>query len=395
MEKILKFSQFIKESINEAESKSISDNAVVYIGAGTTKSNITDSQAKKMGVEKDKKYKITIKNIGNLMSLSNKQTLEYLASKNRIKVEDMGKVKPGEDYLKIGDLEIKESGDIAMSMKDLGNGPVVIEAANNGILALYRISGKYDAAKKISSGIRGFKRTANWKKPFSDVNDFVISVQMGAPVSAEGRFGEWMGAWSGEGTPNSSVRNGFLNVISAVATQVSGGKVLDQNLKKVPYIKNGSDSAEEGAKWVNEYCNGMKESMLKRRFLANSKEIDFKSDIKSFLTNKENFNLGSPNPRTRDRMVKYTPKGKKALADLWKKIRGGISKSTRPEGFSAKIDPLLPEASKILQSTFGSVYPDLAERSIERVQRENVYGKAIAKSAGAGAGSETFGEGEF
>jgi len=389
--KILKFSQFI----NEAETSSGGDKAVVYIGAGTTKSNITDSQAKKMGVEKDKKYKITINDIGNLMSLSSTQTLNFLAEKNRMKVEDMGKVKPGEDYLKIGDLEIKESGDIAMSKNDLGKGPIVIEAANNGILALYRISGKYNKEKGISSGIKGFKRTINWKKPFSEVNDFVINVNMGAPVSAEGRFGEWMGAWSGEGKPNSPIRNGFVDRISAVATKVSGGKVLDQNLLNAPYVKSDSDSVEEGAEWVNGYCNKMRENMLKRKFLANSKEIDFRSDIKSFLTNKENFSLSSPNPRTNVRMVKYTPKGKKELASLWKKIAGGMAKSTRPDGFSSKIDPLLPEASKILQSTFGGVYPDLAERSMVRVQRENKYGKATAKSGGAGAGSESFAEGGF
>jgi hypothetical protein len=55
----------------------------------------------------------------------------------------------------------------------------------------------------------------------------------------------------------------------------------------------------------------------------------------------------------------------------------------------------LPEASKILKATLGTVYPGLCEDWIERVQMVNKYSKAVAKSGNIGSGSDNYQEGGF
>ena len=390
MNKILKFEEFL----NEAESPSGPGDTIVYVGAGTTNSNITDSAAKKMGVEKDKKYRITLKNIGYLAGLGENQTLQDKADKNAIKMEEIGGVKPGEDYLKIGENEIIEKGDMKISKKDFP-GEVVIEAANNGILALYRIAGKYDPKEKRNDGIAGFygtlKQTAKKFKPFSEAKDYIIEVKMGAPVSGDGRFSEWMGAWSG--ASNSYAKNGFLNALSAAVVQISGGTVMDQILKKVEYVKTKSTDVPGAVEWLSRYSNGLRKGLLKRKFLVNSEEIKPESDIKKFLETPANWKVIN-GPRG-TKKVTYSNEGKKALGVLWEKIEEEICKSSRPEGFSQSIDPLLPEASKIVRSTFGSIYPDLADRYMERVQRENEYKTTTSGSGGMGSGNTEFEEGAF
>lgn len=56
---------------------------------------------------------------------------------------------------------------------------------------------------------------------------------------------------------------------------------------------------------------------------------------------------------------------------------------------------LLPEASKILRSTFRSIYPDLADRYMERVQGENEYKTSTTGSGGMGSGNTEFEEESF
>jgi hypothetical protein len=381
--KILRFSQFI----NEAETSSGGDKAVVYIGAGTSKSKITDSYAKNdLGVEKDKKYKIEFKNIGHLVSLGKQRNLKVLADQKRIKVEEVGKVDKGEDYLKIGDKEIEGTGELVISKEDVGGKPFVIEASNNGILILYR----------IANGIREFRKKAGWispPKPFIDVNDFIVSFTMGTPVSNdESRFSIWAGAWSGK-VDNTARRNGFLSNVSSAVVHLGGGKVLDQMSKRANFLKlKGNESLDAAVTYINNSVNASRVNLLKRKFLANSKEVDLKSEIKSFLSDSKNWKSQSTGPGIK---VTYTPKGKENLKKLWDKAKDEISKSSKPEGFSDKINPLLPEASKILKSTLGSVYPGLCEDWIERVQRENKYSKAISKSGNMGSGSDDYKEGEF
>lgn len=381
--KILKFSQFI----NEAETSSGGDKAVVYVGAGTSKSKITDSYAKNdLGVEKDKKYKIEFKNIGHLVSLSEQRNIKTLADTKRIKVEEIGEVNNGEDYLKIGNKEIKGPGELVISKREVGGGPFVVEASNNGILILYR----------IAKAIREFRKSAKWispPKPFTDVNDFIMSFTMGTPVSNdESRFSKWAGAWSGN-VDNTSSRNGFLSTISTAVVHLGGGKVLDQMSKRAKFLSiKGNESLDAAVDYVNNSVNASRENLLKRKFLANSKEVDLKSEIKSFLSDSNNWKSESTGPGIK---VTYTPKGKENLKKLWDKAKDEISKSSKPEGFSDKINPLLPEASKILKSTLGSVYPGLCEDWIERVQRVNKYGKAVPKSGNIGSGSDNYQEGGF
>ena len=381
--KILRFSQFI----NESETLSGDDKAVVYIGAGTSKSKITDSYAKDtLGVEKDKKYKIEFKNIGHLVSLGKQRNLKVLADQKRIKVEEVGEVDNGEDYLKIGDKEIKGTGELVISKGDVGGKPFVIEASNNGILILYR----------IANGIREFRKKAGWikpSKPFIDVNDFIMSFKMGTPVSNdESRFSIWAGAWSGK-VDNTARRNGFVSAVSTSVVHLGGGKVLDQISKRANFLKlKGNESLNDAVTYINNSVNASRMNLLKRKFLANSNKVDLKSEIKAFLSDAENWESKSSGPYI---TVTYTTKGKKNLSDLWNKVKNEISKSSKPEGFSDKINPLLPEASKILKSTLGTVYPKVAEDWIKRVQRENKYSKAISKSGNMGSGSDDYKEGGF
>lgn len=385
MEKrILNFSEFILENfVFEQEEKK---EGVVFIAASTSESNVTDSLAKDMGIKKDVKYKITLKNgLDSLKGLSKEFPLMTLAEKKKdsMTVVEGDNVLAGKDILKINDRSIEEKGEINLNKSEVAGKEMVIEASNNGVLMLYRLAGKYgdqDGVKR-NDGITGFYKTAGLT--LNQTQDYVINIQMG---TKDQRKNEWLGAWSGSN--NQSWMNTIYGLICTATVQQAGGKVKDKLSQGYETYKQGEKDPKKQAELINETFIRMQKGLITKKFLANSQPIDVKGDLESLLSNKSNY-------KNTVGKITFTDSGIAKFIEVCNKVIDHVSESSRPEGFSEKIDSLLPEASGILKKSFGVPSKELARKWMEFVQTEHQY--ASGKPAGGQQGMQTldFGEGKF
>jgi len=386
MEKrILNFSEFILENfVFEQEEKK---EGVVFIAASTSETDITDSSAKVMGVKKDVIYKVTLKNgLDSIKGLSEKFPLMTLAEKkkNEITVTEGNKVSPGKDILKINDKSIEEKGEINLNKSEVAGKEMVIEASNNGILMLYRLAGYYEEdsrGKKRNDGITGFYETS--KLTLNQTQDYVINIQMG---TKDKRTSEWIGAWSG-----SSLRywmNGVYAQICTATVQQAGGTVKDKLSQGYETYKQEEKDPKKQAEIINEDFVKMQKELIAKNFLVNSQPIDVKGDLESLLSNRSNYK------KTGDKIT-FTDSGISKFVEIGNKVIDHLSKSSRPKGFSEKIDPLLPKTSAILKKSLGTTSKEMAKEWMGHVQTEHQYSSGKPLGAQQGMQTMNFGEGNY
>lgn len=373
------------------EQEKLALEGVVLISASTSDTNIQDALAKKMGVKKDTKYKITIKGgLDPLRGLSAQFPIFDLAEKKKsvMTITEEGKVPAGKDIFKINDKSIDEKGKITLKKSELSGKDVVIEASNNGILILYRIAGKYgketnEKGEEImrNDGITGFYKTSGLT--LDQAADYIVNVEMG---TSDQRKNQYAGAWSKSG--NSSVSNTFLALVCSGVVIKAGGKILDQGSKKYDVVKKNSRDTKEIADSINSSLALIQKSMITRKFMVNRTPIDMKTDIEGFVSDESNYTKKENN-------VLFTKAGASKLLDLRNKFIDFICRASKIEGFPEETSQLLPKASEIMKKTFGTAGSKTAENWIQFVQREQQYAQAGAPSGNQGMNTLDFKEGGF
>ena len=386
MEKrILNFSEFILENfVFEQEEKK---EGVVFIAASTSKTNITDESAKVMGVKKDVIYKVTLKNgLDSIKGLSEKFPLMSFAEKkkNEMTITEGNKVSAGKDILKINDKSIEEKGEINLNKSEVAGKEMVIEASNNGVLMLYRLAGYYGEnppGRKRNDGITGFYKTAGLT--LNQTQDYVINIQMG---TEDERTSEWIGAWSGSGLQY--WMNGVYGLICTATVQQAGGTVKDKLSQEYKTYKQGEKDPKKQAEIINEEFVKMQKELIAKKFLVNSQPIDVKGDLESILSNKSNY-------KNTVGKITFTDSGISKFVEIGNKVIDHVSKSSRPKGFSERIDSLLPKTSGILKKSLGTTNKESAKKWMDHVQTEHQY--SPGKPLGAQQGMQTmdFGEGKY
>jgi hypothetical protein len=384
MEKrVLSFREFISESfIYEEETKV---EGVVFVAASTSDTNVTDSLAKEMGVKKDVKYKITLKGgLDPLKGLSKEFTLLTLAEKKKdsITVTEAGKVSTGKDILNIGDKSINEKGTMDLSKSELEGNDLIIEASNNGILALYRIAGKYNKEEKRNDGITGFYKTSGLS--LKNTKDYLINVEMG---TKDQRKNEWVGAWSG--VSNTSLMNTVYSEISAAVVQKAGGEIKDQMTQDYEVIKQKSTDHKKMAELINNDMVRLQNGMIKKKLLVNTTPIDLKQDLETFLSDSKIYTKSSSGK------ILFTELGISKFLEIVNKVVEYFSDSSRPKGFPEKMEVLLPKASEIIKKTFGEAGKQTPKTWIDHVQTPHTYSTVGTPSGKTGMQTVEFGEGKF
>lgn len=362
------------------EQEKLSLKGVVLISASTSDTNVQDLIAKKMGVKKDTRYKITIKGgIDPLMGLSEQFPIFDLAEKKKsvMTITEEGKVPAGKDIFKINDKSIDEKGKITLKKSELSGKDVVIEASNNGILILYRIAGKYgketnEKGEEImrNDGITGFYKTSGLT--LNQAADYIVNIEMG---TKDQRKNAWFGAWNK--SSNVPLMNTFYNLICSGTVLKAGGKVIDQGSKRwMSDLQNSSDS-KKIAESINTSLDKLHKSLIKRKFMVNKAPMDMKSEIETFISDGSNYTKKGDK-------VFFTKQGIDKFLELRKKFLDFVCDSSIPEGFPAEASSLLPKASEIIKGTFGEAGSETPKTWLEHVQEEHEYAQAGAPSGSTG-----------
>ena len=388
MKHIILYENFTSD-IFEQEKSSLQGVALIY--SSTSDTNVADALAQKMGVKKDVKYKITIKGgLDVLMGLSEEFPLPKLAEskKNVMSVSEDGKVAAGKDILKINDKVIDEKGKITLKKSDLSGKELVIEAANNGVLALYRLSGKYGESTnekgekvKRNDGMTGFYKTSGIS--LSQAADYVVSVELG---TKDQRKNEWFGAWNKNN--NEPITNTFYGLICSGVVLNAGGKVIDQLAKKYEVVQQNSSDSKKIAESINISLDRMHKSLVKRKFMVNKAPMDMKSEIETFVSDSSNY-------IKKGEKVSFTKSGIDKFLELRKKFIDFVCNSSLPEGFPEEASSLLPKASEIIKGTFGQAGTETPKTWLEHVQTQHQYAEGGTPQGQSGMKVIDFGEGKF
>lgn len=293
MKRIKDFSSFINESFLLEKSLSQNGVSVFVIKAGASKTSLTPTLQKKLGVNGSTIYSVTLDNLGRLYNLwdytfeTNKKWNSLLTNKlTGVNFKTSGKSKV-KDYFKINGFEIKDSGEFTIKKSDL-SGPISIEVSGNGILVLTRLCHAIFEIVEKSAGNIGndfLQKNENWE---------IQIVLGGDPKTGENRGYRYFYYTPGYLTP-------FRNIISHLIS-VSSLRYQNPGLNKIKDLRQYRFPGIDSAWWINDICkdtessstksdlnssiplvmnrilNKIRLSLIGKKFLVSDKDIDITTE---------------------------------------------------------------------------------------------------------------------
>jgi hypothetical protein len=417
MKKLLKFSEFLKESlfINEGKGQQIQKNGVVAYKASTSKTRVTPKLATELGVEKDAIYQIDMNSIGYILDITggipegtkgaNWASL-IQTPKFGYTIKKVGKTaKPGLDVLTInGNPVIPGPDGLLISPSDFKEGGKnTISAANNGILALTRLSRAMNAALRTST-LKGGKISTGLSK------DWSIQLSIGGnQQSTESRGYKYFYAVPGSFGP---ARNTILNSIAVAAVRAYYNKGEKLSITFPDYTKQpqswwtdkickateGKSSREEIVNLeittLNEIIDLIRNMLLKENNLVNQTPIDISNEWKGFTSNIDSYMTKTGDPKAGKFIMSLTPSGVKAVSDLMKSIANKISDTTMP----SDIEMTQSVLATLISTTFSelSMVSNIRiNESVKEAQILNKYGPTSSIVALSGSSAVRQAEGGY
>jgi hypothetical protein len=417
MNKLLKFSEFLNESlfINEDKGQQVQKNGVVVFKASASKTTVTPKLATELGIEKDAIYQIDLDTIGrinditagipkgekgtNWASLIQKPKYGYTIKK-------VGKTaKPGLDVLTINGNEVKpgSEGIIITSSNFKEGGKNTITAANNGVLALTRLSRAMNDAletailkkSKISTGL---------------AKDWSVQISIGGnPESSESRGYKYFYVIPGS---FNSTRNTILRSIAVAAVRLYYNKGEKLSITFPDYTKkpqawwtakicNATSKAEKREeisdieiKVLNEIINMIRNFLLRDNYLVSQTPIDISKEWKDFTSKIDSYMTKESNVKQEKFIMSLTPSGVKAFSDLMKVIAENLSNIKMPNDIKmpqSVLDSLISETkSELLRFNNSDI-----NLSIKDAQTLNDYGPSSQLISITGSSSVNQGEGGY
>jgi len=417
MKKLLKFSEFLNESlfINEGKGPQPQKNGVVAFKASTSKTSVTPKLAAELGIEKDAIYQMDMSSIGYLPDITGGipkgtkganwasliQTPKYGYT-----IKKVGKTtKPGLDVLTVNGNAVMPGPDgLLIGPSDFKEGGKnTISAANNGILALTRLSRAMNSALKTSI-VKGGRISTGLAK------DWSIQLSIGGnQQSSESRGYKYFYAVPGTFGP---ARNTILNSISVAAVRAYYNKGEKLSITFPDYIKQpqswwtnkickateGKSSREEIVNLeiitLNQIIDLIRNMLLKENYLVNQNPIDISNEWADFTSNIDSYMTKRGDPKAGKFIMSLTPAGTKAVSDLMKSIANQISDTTMPsdiEMSQSVLDTLISTTASELSMVSNS----RINQSINEAQILNTYGPTSNIVALSGSSAVRQGEGGY
>jgi len=385
---IERFEDFLESyegTLNEAKAP---ENAIVMVRASTSTSDVKDSLAKTLGIEKDKSYTFTTNIFSLLYNTGNNKKFDAKVLGTGTKVD-----KPGKDILNIGDKKITEAGEIILYKKDALK-DVEITASGNGLLCLYRMSlaiiellVKYKVSMTGWSGevsakdwIMKFTLGGNKKEDVSREYSFCYAYP-GSLQSTANMFTRVLGMAMLENTKQG-------NLISRSNPDHSGFDGVVDGWYKV-FIKDNKSIGET----LQKYLEKVSKNLTEESILVNPSPKLNTASAEALVSNAGKYYAsGVSSPLFKYKgidTIKLKPEGLTAF----KKVISDMVKAIVPvtfEGWGKEADPLIEEYKGTIES--GLAQSDV-NRAMEDIQKISSYGPSTSSPGSVGTGGKKFKEG--
>lgn len=370
------YSQWINEAA--APDQPGAAQAVTFISASSSASNVTPALSAKMGVEPNKLYTFNLKSIGQIQKI-------YLDGKfggDQAKAAGIildpataVATKPGEDILEINGKRITEQGSIVFTKAELYGKPAVIKASGNGLLTLLR----------MGEGLVTMYTTH--KNSIYESKDWSMRFAIGGNVTEKDArgFSYWF-AKPGQLEADSNL----LAMIVALATLKAAGyddRIAKTDVVVAGWYKNMIEGKDPKTS-ITEVANHAARALAKRMMLtqdppANVTTAWTVTDYKPLLK--------VPNEVAK---IRITDAGTKALAPIVTAIATAVAPIAPPPGFGAESQGVLTAYAEMIKSGLAAKANQVGYW-LETSQTVSNWGKTTQTPGMGGTATAQQKEGEF
>ena len=356
---------FLDRVLNE-QAETAKD-SVLLITSSTSKSNIKPELAKRMGIKNDVKYTVTANSLGSFLPFVTKSNSKFGTI---VKVNSVGNVEAGKDFLSINGKVIDGVGSIVITKADLQAG-LKIQAANNGLLVLARLG---DALKALKDFGKVYTATAvNYAVKFSMGGDIDKASSRGykAYFSKPGRL--------------IGVKNGIgIFLLEAAMIAAGFGERVAKEDKIYGQYFNWANTL--GANIASGYPKKVSSQIMSANHsLANMKPPALESWNK-IVANKDKLFVKSGDT------LKMTKIAVALLKEAAVEVARAVAPRTAPSGFGE-------EANDVFQSYSNIVVKELSTHNFPKwmgmIQKKGKWGTVDSKYGASGAANKAQKEGQF
>jgi hypothetical protein len=422
MKKLLRFSEFLNESlfINEGREQPIQKNGVVVYQASTSKTRVTTKLATELGIEKDAIYQIDLDTISRIDDITRGIPKDKKGANwsNIIKtpkygytIKKVGKTaKPGLDVLTINGNPVMPGPDgMIITPSDFKEGGKnTITAANNGILALTRLSRAMNEVLDTSI-LKGGRIAVGLAK------DWSIQILIGGdPESSASRGYKYFYVIPGSFKPTT---NTILCSIAVAAIRAYYNDIDGVNLSTIfpdytkqpkswwtakicnatSKTKSRKEIIDIEAQVLNEIMDLLRNFLLRDNYLVSQTPIDISKEWKNFTSNIDSYMTKQANMRERRFVMSLTPAGFKAFLGLLKAIAEKLSDIKMPTDIKmpqSVLDSLISVTSSELAGNSMDINTYI-DNAVKDAQRLNDYGPSSELVSITGKSSVNQGEGGY
>jgi hypothetical protein len=376
---IKNYTGWLNESLSEATTTPSGPavEAVSFISASSSASNLGPNLAAQMGVKVNTLYTIQTKTLGLLAIIYQDNKFGGEGAKSRgITIDEGTPVAAGQDILEINGKKITEAGAIVFTKAEL-TGPITIKASGNGLLTLMRFG---EALSAMGGTYKNYLGTSK---------DYAVRFAIGGNVAEKDSrgFSFWF-AKPGEITADSST----IAMVLAMALLKASGN--ENRIAQTDPVFSGWHKSQIANKTPQDTIKSITsltaKVLEKRMMLAQNPPADASAawNIKNAL---EMVQVPQEWAKTK---VKLNPTGKAALEPMVDAIAKAVTPIAPPPGFGA-------ESQAVFKSYADMIYNGLIAKrsSVEywflAVQEAKDWQTAQSKPGQTGQGTAAQGEGQF
>lgn len=370
--------------VNEAESTAPTPtgpavDAVTFISASSSASNITPNLAAKLGVEANKLYTFQLRTLSLLAKIyADGKFMGDGAKASGVVIDPAQAVatKPGEDILELNGKRITEAGSIIFTKAEL-TGPITVKASNNGLLTLIRMG---EALSTMGGTYKNYLGTSKeWSAKFS----------MGGNVAEKDSrgFSFWY-AKPGELGPDSNL---LAMIIAMAALKAAGHEeriAVNDPVTGSWYNSTIKDKTPQES--IAKITDILSKSLAKRMMLTQNPAGDT-SAVWTVKDYKPLMNVPQEWAKTK---VKITDVGAKTLSAMMDGLVKAITPTAPPAGFGAESQGVLTAYAELIKSGLLTKKNQVGYW-FESVQEVKDWQTGTARPGSSGTGGASQGEGQF
>jgi hypothetical protein len=375
---IKQYSSWLNESLNEeAPASQPAIDAVTFISASSSASNLGPNLAAQMGVKVNTLYTIQLNTLSHLNFVFQDGKFGGDQAKSRgVTIDEGTAIAAGQDILEIGGKKIVETGSIIFTKAELA-GPITIKASNNGLLTLIR----------FGEGL--YKMSSTYKNYLGGSVDWAAKFSMGGNVAEKDSrgFSFWF-AKPGELNPDSS---SIAMVLAMTMLKAAG---FEDRIAVNDPVFSGWYKAMIAGKTPQDTIKAMTDRIaltLEKRMMLAQKPA---GDASGAWNIPNPFNLVDPPEDWTRSKVKLDPAGAKALEPIVDAIAKAVTPTAPPPGFGAESQAVFAAYSKIINTGLTSKRTSVAYW-FAAVQEIKDWQSGSARPGQTGQGTATQGEGQF